>query len=303
MRTQNDNLNYRNTYYWSRTACATGYGDFSKARIYHWLHTADIVSAAGILESTKEPLEGRVWRDYAGQGSPELVGNTSLPAHVGRVLDDGSTQLYTYNYNGFGHPTTMVDPVGRTFSYVYDTNGIDLLEVRMTRAGQNELLAAMTYNSQHLPLTRVDAAGQTSTYTYNARGQLLSATDPKHETTTYSYDTNGYLVAVDGPLPGTNDVETATYDFFGRVRTKTDVSGYTLTLDHDPLDRITKITHPDGTFAQITYDRLDPVVVQDRAGRQTLLQYDALRQLARRTDPLGRITLFELVYSAGTSRA
>ncbi|MGO9204457.1 MAG: RHS repeat-associated core domain-containing protein [Limisphaerales bacterium] len=293
MRTQDDNLNYRNTYYWSRTACATGYGDFSKARIYHWLHTADIVSAAGILESTKEPLEGRVWRDYAGQGSPELVGNTSLPAHVGRVLDDGSTQLYTYNYNGFGHPTTMVDPVGRTFSYVYDTNGIDLLEVRMTRAGQNELLAAMTYNSQHLPLTRVDAAGQTSTYTYNARGQLLSATDPKHETTTYSYDTNGYLVAVDGPLPGTNDVETATYDFFGRVRTKTDVSGYTLTLDHDPLDRITKITHPDGTFAQITYDRLDPVVVQDRAGRQTLLQYDALRQLARRTDPLGRITLFD----------
>ncbi len=293
MRTQDDNLNYRNTYYWSRTACATGYGDFSKARIYHWLHTADIVSGAGILESTKEPLEGRVWRDYAGQGSPELVGNTSLPAHVGRVLDDGSTQLYTYAYNGFGRPTSIVDPVGRTFSYVYDTNGIDLLEVRMTRAGQNELLAAMTYNSQHLPLTRADAAGQTTAYTYNARGQLLTATDPKNETTTYTYDTNGYMVAVDGPLPGTNDMVAGTYDSLGRVQTMTDLNGYAVTFDHDALDRLTKITHPDGTFEQITYDRLDPVVVQDRAGRQTLLQFDALRQLARRTDPLGRVTLFD----------
>jgi RHS repeat-associated protein len=293
MLTQDANLNYRNTYYWSRTACATGYGDFSKARIYHWLHTADIVSAAGILESTKEPLEGRVWRDYAGQGSPQLVGNTSLPAHVGRVLDDGSTQLFTYIYDGFGHPTTIVDPVGRTFSYVYDTNGIDLLEVRMTRAWQNELLAAMTYNSQHLPLTIVDAAGQTNSYTYNSRGQLLTASDPKNETTTYTYDTNGYLLAVDGPLPGTNDTITVAYDSFGRVRTKTDVSGYAVTFDHDALDRLTKIAHPDGTSAQITYDRLDPVLVQDRAGRQTLLQYDALRQLVRRTDPLGRVTLFD----------
>src|SRR5208337_2617857 len=86
---------------------------------------------------------------------------------------------------------------------------------------------------------------------------------------------------------------TASYDSFGRVQIKTDVNGYTVTFDHDALDRLIKITHPDGTFAQITYDRLDPVVVQDRAGRQTLLQYDALRQLVRRTDPLGRVTLFD----------
>src|ERR1019366_1863561 len=61
MATYNDYLDYRNTYYWSRTGCATGYGDYTKARIYHWLHTADLASASGILESTKEPLEGRVW--------------------------------------------------------------------------------------------------------------------------------------------------------------------------------------------------------------------------------------------------
>ncbi len=131
------------------------------------------------------------------------------------MLDDGSTQLSTYAYDGFGHVTNSIDPVGREMSYVYSTNGIDLLEVRQTRSANNELLSRTTYNAQHLPLTQVDAAGQTNTLTYNARGQVLTATNPKNETTAYTYDTNGYLVMVDGPLPGTNDVVTATYDSVG----------------------------------------------------------------------------------------
>jgi YD repeat-containing protein len=49
------------------------------------------------------------------------------------VLDDGSTQLHTFAYNGFGHVTNAVDPLGRELSFLYATNGIDLLEVRQTR--------------------------------------------------------------------------------------------------------------------------------------------------------------------------
>jgi RHS repeat-associated protein len=293
MATFNDYLVYRSTYYWSRTGCATGYGDYTKARIYHWLHTADLASASGILESTKEPLEGRVWYNYAGQSSSLIVGANNVPTRIGRVLDDGSTQLRTYDYDGFGHVTNSVDPLGRIFSYVYSPNGIDLLEVRQTRAGNNELLSRMTYNTQHLPLTRTDAAGQTTTFTYNARGQLLTSTNPKGETTTTAYDTNGYLISVDGPLPGLSDVSTATYDASGRVQTKTDVSGYTLSFTYDALDHLTKITHPDSTYEEFTYDRLDPVLLRDRAGRQTLLEYNNVRLLTKRTDPLGRVTRFQ----------
>jgi YD repeat-containing protein len=60
------------------------------------------------------------------------------------VLDDGSTQLHTFAYNGFGHVTNAVDPLGRELSFLYATNGIDLLEVRQTRGANNELLARMT---------------------------------------------------------------------------------------------------------------------------------------------------------------
>jgi RHS repeat-associated protein len=288
-------LHGRNTFYWSRNAYAQGHGDYSKAKIYHWLHSPNIATTSGILESTKEPLEWRVSYNYAGQNTPSasVVGDTDRPTLVGRVLDDGSTQLYTYAYNRFGHVTNSIDPLGRELSYIYATNGIDLQEARQTRGANNELLSQATYNTQHQPLTMTDAAGQTTTNTYNARGQVLTTTNPKGETTAFAYNADGYLTTVDGPLPGTNDQFTFTYDAFGRARTQTDESGYTLTFDYDAMDRITTITHPDAAFSKFTYARLDLVANLDRAGRQTLFEYDSIRQLTKQTDSLGRVTRFE----------
>jgi RHS repeat-associated protein len=255
----------------------------------------------GILESVKEPLEGRIWYEYAGQSHPSdaaeaviVEGSSNKPIHVGRVLDDGSTQLYTFEYNDFGHVTKKIDPVGRTISYIYADNGIDLLEERQTRVGQNELLSKMTYNSKHRPLTKKDVAGQTTTYTYNDRGQLLTETNARGDTTTNHYDTNGYRRWVDGPVPSGIKTEW-TYDTFGRIRTKTDdpTTGYILTYDYDDFDHLTKVTYPDGTFEQYIYIRLDIKEVQDRAKRQTSFEYNSNRQMTKQTDPLNRVTRLE----------
>src|SRR5262249_21185778 len=156
----------RNTYFWSKNAYATAYPDYTKARIYHWLHTADFVSTSDILESSKEPLENRVWYDYAGQLNTLTASSINKPTHVGPGLDDGTTQLYTFEYNAFGNIIKTIDPVGRTFSYIFATNGIDLLEIRQTRGGNNELLSSTAYDLRHLPVTMTDAAGQTTTFTY-----------------------------------------------------------------------------------------------------------------------------------------
>ena len=289
----NTELTYEDTYYWDRAACAVAYGDHSKARLYHFCQTPNLVTTAGALESVKLPLEGRVWYDYAGQSSAAVISSTTRPAHIGRVLDDLTTQLYAFSYDPFGHVTNSTDPVGRNMTSIYDTNNIDLLEVRQTRDKNNELLFKATYNGQHRPLTATDAAGQTTTFTYNARGQVLTATDAKNETTTFTYDASGYLISVAAPLPGTNGVIHATYDAYDRVRTSTDQSGYTVTFDYDDLDRLTRVTHPDGTFSQFTYDRLDCSAFQDRAGRQTTYAHDNMRQITTMTDPLNRATRFE----------
>jgi len=290
--TDNAELQLRSSYYWDRKASALAYGDYTKARHYQWLHS-EAGLTAGTLANSKMPLEGRVWFDYGGPSSAVNEGSNTLPVHIGCVLDDGTTQLYTFGYNPFGHITNYIDPVGRTFSFIYDTNGIDLLEARQTGLGKNELLAKVTYNSRHSPLTYTDPAGQTTTYAYNARGQLLTVADPLNETTTCAYDTNGYLLYVDGPLPGTNDIITMTYDFFGRMGTITDESGYVLTFNYDALNRLARVTFPDSTFKRYSYNILDCVAFQDRAGRLSSFAYDNMRQLMKVTDPLGRTTLLE----------
>jgi RHS repeat-associated protein len=116
--------------------------------------------------------------------------------------------------------------------------------------------------------------------------------NPRGETTAFTYNSSNYLVAIDGPLPGTSDTVSLTYDAFGRLHTGTGVDGYILTLDSDALNRLTKVTFPDGTFEQMTYQLLDPAVHRDRRGRLTAYSYDSLRQLVSMTDPLGRITRY-----------
>lgn len=94
------------------------------------------------------------------------------------MLDDGTTQLYTYDRNAFGYMTQYTDPAGREQTMTYAPNGIDLISIANTTGGTNQLLWSASYNGQHEPLTTTDAAGQTTKYTYNAAGQVLTVNRP-----------------------------------------------------------------------------------------------------------------------------
>lgn len=299
MNTFNSFLSSRNTFFWDKKAMEEAPYDYTKARITHWLHTQDINVASDVPESTKLPLERRVWMGYPGYNGLQ-TGTSSKPSQIGRVLDDGTTQLYQYEYNDSGNVTKATDPAGRSTTYTYDTNGIDLLEVRQTTGGTiNELLASYTYNGQHLPLTATDASGQTTTYTYYPSGQIHTVTNAKSEVTTFNYDTNGYLQNVVGAIPGATT--SFTYDGFGRMRTVADSEGYSVTTDYDAiggdplktLNRPAKVTYPDGTYEQLTYNRLDPEWIRDRMGRWTRKFYDSLRHLIAVEDPLYRLTKYD----------
>ena len=290
----NQYMSSRDTFYWDKKAFREAPGDYTRARVFHWLHDLNITVCSGVLESEKKPLENRVWYNYpnqtwAGGINAGMIGKSSK---IGRILDDGTPHSYQYEYNELGNMTRQVDPVGRTTTYSYATNLIDLIEVRQT-AGVNDLLQSRTYNSQHLPLTVADGSGRTNRYTYNPQGQLLTATNPRNETTTLNYDANGYLLKIDGPLPGTNDSTSFTYDGYGRVRTVTDSDDYMLTYDYDALDHLTRTTYPDGTFQEITYQNLDPITSRDRNGRITRYTHDGNRHLTVVEDPLHRLTRYD----------
>ncbi|MCX6878581.1 MAG: hypothetical protein NTW21_32920 [Verrucomicrobia bacterium] len=296
-------LQFRNSFYWGKIAMAMAPDDIKAARNYRWLSNKN-AKVQPILESIREPLEDPVWFNYPGMsgarttdvnGYPNYPGKGARPDKILRVLADGSPQIVQMTHNPLGLPTKTIDPLGRTTEFTYAANGLDLTEARQTTGGASQRLTAVTYNSQHLPLTATDAAGQVTTFTYNARGQTLTVTNPNNEVTTFTYDADGFLTTIDGPLAGTGDRTLLTYDSTsnGLPRTVTGPDGYALTYTYDSFDRVKKITYPDATFEQFDYDLLDRIGRFDRFGRMTVYAYNKIRQLVKVTDPEERAVTFD----------
>ncbi|MGH7757125.1 MAG: hypothetical protein ACREM8_12700, partial [Vulcanimicrobiaceae bacterium] len=138
-------INYRNTFVWDGAAFARAKGDYTQAMIYHWLHELDTSTTSGVLESTKPPLENRVWYNYPGQGQALSVGTLDKPSLIGRVLPDGTTQLTAIGYDAAANPTSVTDPVGRRTNYTYDATGIDLVSATQKTAIGTDTLSTLSY--------------------------------------------------------------------------------------------------------------------------------------------------------------
>ena len=299
--TVNDYMQFRNTFYWDKQAFKTYPGDYTKAQITHWLHTSDINTCSDIQESIKKVDQNRIWFGYAGQPNSIQASDTMSPwpTQKGRIMDDGSTQLFQYQYNAIGKVTKEIDPLGRETDYTYAANNIDLLTVTQKNGSGTDLLATYTYNNQHEALTVTDASGQTTTNTYYPNGQLHTVTNAKGQMITFGYNASGYLTSTTGPVAGSTT--TFGYDGFGRVQTVTDSQGYTTTTNYDAMDRPTLVTYPDGTTSQINYQNMDAVYAKDRLGRWTHMFYNSLRQPIAVVDAMGHTSQTNWTLSAGPS--
>jgi RHS repeat-associated protein len=317
MHTFNDYLQYRNTFVWDpyqnqNAWCSTSL-HYTCARLIHWLHTNDsnMLTASRTPESIKQPLEHRIWFNYGHQDTNAFPGNSSLAVGstnqrtaIGRVLDDGSTQLWQYAYNPYGKLTQITDPIGRQLTLTYATNGLDVLTVTNTTTISDPkgntvyhdvLLTLADYNTQHEPRTVVAANGQSTSFTYNASGQIATVTDPLHHTWTYAYQPTGggYLQNVAGPAAPQVPQYTLTYDAFGRLNTVTNATGTTLTYSYDAANRLTQTFYPDQTTELRGYTLLDLTSVMDRRGNWTFRQYDADRELWKIIEPSARMTVLQ----------
>jgi RHS repeat-associated protein len=304
---------YRNTFVWDKLAYEnvnrppSQPSDFAAAHIYHWLHEgAGTNNTSGLLESEKPALENRIWYGYQGEsslGSLYADGITCFePCLIERNLDGTHIQIKKRSYvvqasaagdSATGNLGQSVDPIGRTTTYTYDLNQIDLVKVQQSSSSspqsQDTIATYTGWNSQHRPQTMTDAANQTTQFSYNAQGQLKTVTDALLNVWTLIYDPNGYLKTIQYP---TNDQIQLTYDSFGRVQTVTGTDGYTVTYDYDALDRLTKRTYPDQTYEQFTYTLLDLTTVRDRLGNTSTLVYDNNRKLTDFYDRLNRHSHF-----------
>ena len=297
MNVSNANLQFRNTFIFdaNQYALATQGGslNYSLGKVIHWLHSSDYTNASRVKESEKEPLENRVWYNYANQpsniqfpvNSAGVVtdGASNQPIAIGRVLDSGVTQIQSFSYNNKGNVIQIKDPINRQISYTYAPNNIDLLTTANTTSG-TQLLETRTYNSQHLPLTITGANGMTARFLYNDFGQPTQYTDQQGHITKKTYDVDGHLKTVTGPI--TSAITSYSYDNVSRVASVTDPAGSTLRFTYDAADRPLITTYPDGTTSRLAYTLLDQTSSTDRLSQTTRFQYDADRELITTTDPL-----------------
>ncbi len=138
----NDYLQYRNTFIWNPQEYTTSYNTSNRyqgARLIHWLHTdyagtnlnptptnTNVLTSSRVPESVKEPLESRIWFGYPGQSANDFpnsqstigVGAINEPAFIARVLDDGTTQEWQYQYNSYGKLTQSLDPA-KSAAYIH----------------------------------------------------------------------------------------------------------------------------------------------------------------------------------------
>jgi RHS repeat-associated protein len=329
LNTSNAFLYHRTTYHWDKhmlpLARPGGVGtaiDYLKSTRSKWVFAYNGFAGAYPM-TTMLPLESRVWFNYQGQSDPNYAGKLPMPNATARVLDDGTTQLTKATYNALGNPLTRTDPKGRVTQFTYAANNVDLLTVQQLTTAPSTYTTLATYsnyNSQHLPQTYTDAAGQIWSTAYNAAGQVTYTTNPLNETRFWEYDSVGRINRVTVPtviafasvVYGTTNTGVATassytYDAYDRVRTATDAGGYVLTYDYDAFDRVTKITYPDAThddrdytFQSGTYvgtASLDLRKSTDRLGRVTTYAYDANRRLTSVTEPLTVSTTRTTSYS------
>lgn len=294
----NQYLSYRNSFHWDKdqyiaAGCSVDGGcDYSKARVTHFAHVPNVAAMKSTtVESVKNSLENRIWYVYPGQTESTVAGSYSQPIAIGRVLDNGSTQLRSlaYDSSAFYKMTRATDPIGRRTTFHYP-NSIDLSSITQeTGSVVDSTIRQTSYNYQHRPITTVDAAGQLWVNSFNEVGELSSDTNPLGEANHYSYDSTWNLISV----TNANGVTAGqlTYDSANRVATFTDSEGRVLAYSYDAADRLVKVVYPDGTAKSFVYDKLDLVSSTDRIGRVKTYSYDANRNLTSMVDPANQQTI------------
>ncbi|HTX21666.1 MAG TPA: RHS repeat-associated core domain-containing protein, partial [Candidatus Aquilonibacter sp.] len=310
----NDYMRWANSFYWGRqqfanlssTFLATSnswdptaltVNDYALPRLRHWLQTPDQAQGNSLSMERDPSPDGATpgemtWYDYPGKSDFYIQGTLDTPTLKIKVLPDGTEQYEIYQLDQWGHPTNVISTYSvngtillRTNSYIYSTNGIDLL-ASIGPDGVTD--ASYAYDTNHQVLFMTNALGEVTCYTYNTYEQPTSIIQPNGLVTTNIYGSDGFLAQQIVIGYSTNSY---TYTN-GLVYTHTDERGLTTTNTWDALNRLVKVSYPDGTFTSYIYSNLDLVETVDRLGFHTYYGYNPIEQKIAETNALGNVTRY-----------
>jgi RHS repeat-associated protein len=280
--------------------------NYLQARQRHWLIDTNSGSGVGNLGQTlsleRDPspdgvTQGQItWYDYDGKagGNPEAQGTMIQPLFKAWKLPNGQSRFIRYERNPLGKTTRMIETyndsgggvVLRTNILVLASNNIDLLS--MTNAVGVQVVSNV-FDLNHQIRTNYNALGEKTVYTYDSTNRLLTVQTPAGLTTSNYYGADFYLAqTIDREINRTNSFTWTN----GLVYSHTDSHGLKTTNTWDGLNRLVKITYPDGTYVTNIYSNLDLTRSIDRMGFTNRFEYNGFRQIQRSIDALNHTNTY-----------
>ncbi|MCA1817983.1 MAG: DUF6531 domain-containing protein, partial [Acidobacteria bacterium] len=217
-----------------------------------------------------------------------------------------------YEYDTANRPTKITRPDGATITLAYDAAG------RLVKSTDPRGLAtAYAYDGAGRLVAVTDAAGGVASYGYDQLSNLTSASDQLGRATDYEYDefrrlTRAVYPAAEAGAPRLS--ESFEHDALGNISRATDTAGRVTSFDYDAANRVVRVTDPllqatryeydalsratavtDALGQRYTYayDALGRLTGASRAGASQSFAYDAVGNLARRTDYAGATTAYD----------
>jgi len=286
----------------------------TRTTAYTYCEAADVAASnstcpiLGMLKSVDGPrtdLNDITTFVYYGSDDSTCASTPALCTYrkgdLRKVTDALGRSVETLGYDPMGRPLSVLDPNGLVTDYVYDARG------RLTAAKErgpddgtesDDRITLLSYwMTGQIQTTRLP--GETAlVYYYDAAQRLTGISDSGNNEIIYTLDKAGNRKKEDtedgsstlrrtlsrvynalGQLTAVKDASqnatSFTYDVDGNPDLTTDALGRVVNQDHDPLNRLTS------TLQMINGEEV-----------KTTLEYNALDQVTKVTDPKGLNTLY-----------
>jgi RHS repeat-associated protein len=156
----------------------------------------------------------------------------------------------SYEYDGLGNVTRILDDNGSTTSYEYDAASQKIREIY---ADGTE--TRFYYDASGNMASRVDQMGNTTSYAYDDMSRLVAGNYANAQTDTFVYDRAGQLLSADNNHSHVGLV----YDTAGRISSEIQANipetyRYTVGYHYNPADKTVAIDYPSGKHVVGVYD-------------------------------------------------
>ena len=241
--------------------------------------------------------------EYNDPNNPDKATKTISPAPFNYET------TFTYDADE-GWLLTMTDPLGRTTTYTYYTEGV---KKGKTKTVTDSLSRVTEYDYDDWGYIKwiKDYLDRYSYFWYDQDGNLQKQTDIYGNTTTYYRDENDNPIMIkdsdgditrfeyddDGRLIKTitpdGSISVIYYNDEGLVVTATDSNGNTSRKEYDETGRVVRVVDAKGYITSFEYDNWGNLTkIIDPMLRERTYEYDTQGRMTKMTDPMGRETLY-----------